>query len=275
MNKFSILLMIGLIFLTCVGCDSETSKKDNSSSKETVSSQEENSPSQENVTSQESNSSSQETVSKDSQNKKQQETDPMNLSLGQSYNENGVLITVESVKDSDKVKKVKIKIENKSDEDYEKSICAFIVYNTSGKRIPFSEPLIDIAAKKGETFTGDITIEKDTVSHIIYSNTMNVKNQNAKWIVSTEKETEEEKSAKLREAMTKARESYAQLLPYPATVSFPILFYDVLNVGGGYYETGKLKYKNFLGNEIKSEYRMWYNADGTLTAAELDGRTIK
>ena len=79
MNKFSILLMIGLISLTCVGCDSETSKKDNSSS--------------------------QGTVSEDSQNK--QETDPMNLSLGQSYNENGVLITVESVKDSDKVKRSK------------------------------------------------------------------------------------------------------------------------------------------------------------------------
>ncbi len=249
MNKFSILLMIGLISLTCVGCDSETSKKDNSSS--------------------------QETVSEDSQNKTQQETDPMNLSLGQSYNENGVLITVESVKDSDKVKKVKIKIENKSDKDYKTDTSAFIVYNTSGKRILYSEPYIKIAAKKGETFTGDITIKKDTVSHIVYSKNMNVIEQDAKWLVSAKKETEEEKSAKSREAMIKARESYAQLLPYPATVSFPFFSYDVQNIRGGYYETGNLKYKNSMGNEVKSEYRMWYNEDGTLTAAELDGKKLK
>ena len=241
--------MIGLISLTCVGCDSETSKKDNSSS--------------------------QETVSEDSQNKTQQETDPMNLSLGQSYNENGVLITVESVKDSDKVKKVKIKIENKSDKDYKTDTSAFIVYNTSGERILYSEPYIKIAAKKGETFTGDITIKKDTVSHIVYSKDMNVIEQDAKWLVSAKKETEEEKSAKSREAMIKARESYAQLLPYPATVSFPFVFYDVQNIRGGYYETGNLKYKNSMGNEVKSEYRMWYNADGTLTAAELDGKKLK
>lgn len=239
--------MIGLISLTCVGCDSETSKKDNSSS--------------------------QGTVSEDSQNK--QETDPMNLSLGQSYNENGVLITVESVKDSDKVKKVKIKIENKSDKDYKTDTSAFIVYNTSGKRILYSEPYIKIAAKKGETFTGDITIKKDTVSHIVYSKDMNVTEQDAKWLVSAKKETEEEKSAKSREAMIKARESYAQLLPYPATVSFPFFSYDVQNIGEGYYETGNLKYKNSMGNEVKSEYRMWYNADGTLTAAELDGKKLK
>lgn len=248
--------MIGLISLTCVGCDSETSKKDNSSS-------------------QENNSSSQEYVSEDSQNKTQQETDSMNLSLGQSYNENGVLITVESVKDSDKVKKVKIKIENKSDKDYKTDTSAFIVYNTSGKRILYSEPYIKIAAKKGETFTGDITIKKDTVSHIVYSKNMNVIEQDAKWLVSAKKETEEEKSAKSREAMIKARESYAQLLPYPATVSFPFVFYDVQNIGEGYYETGNLKYKNSMGNEVKSEYRMWYNADGTLTAAELDGKKLK
>lgn len=251
--------MIGLISLTCVGCDSETSKKDNSSS--------------------------QGTVSKDSQNKTQQETDPMNLSLGQSYNENGVLITVESVKDSDKVKKVKIKIENKSDKDYKTDTSAFIVYNTSGKRILYSEPYIKIAAKKGETFTGDITIKKDTVSHIVYSKNMNVIEQDAKWVIPEAKEAEakeaeakkaeEEKSAKSREAMIKARESYAQLLPYPATVSFPFVFYDVQNIRGGYYETGNLKYKNFIGNEVKSEYRMWYNADGTLTAAELDGKKLK
>lgn len=241
--------MIGLISLTCVGCDSETSKKDNSSS--------------------------QGTVSKDSQNKTQQETDPMNLSLGQSYNENGVLITVESVKDSDKVKKVKIKIENKSDKDYKTDTSAFIVYNTSGERILYSEPYIKIAAKKGETFTGDITIKKDTVSHIVYSKDMNVIEQDAKWLVSAKKETEEEKSAKSREATIKARESYAQLLPYPATVSFPFVFYDVQNIRGGYYETGNLKYKNSMGNEVKSEYRMWYNEDGTLTAAELDGKKLK
>ena len=30
-----------------------------------------------------------------------------------------------------------------------------------------------------------------------------------------------------------------------------------------------------MGNEVKSEYRMWYDEDGNLTAAELDGTKLK
>lgn len=262
MNKFSILLMIGLISLTCVGCDSETSKKDNSSS--------------------------QETVSEDSQNKTQQETDPMNLSLGQSYNDDGVLITVESTEEFDDVTKAKIKIENNSDKDYKTYTNAFVMYNTSEKQINYDKPYETIYetinVKKGEIFTKDIAVKKDNIFRIAYSKSMNVTKPDAKWVIPEAKEAEakkaeakkaeEEKTKKSREAGEKARKSYANLLPYPETVKFPFLF-DFKNIGTGYYEGGTIKYKNFIGNEVKSEYRMWYNEDGTLTAAELDGKKLK
>lgn len=251
--------MIGLISLTCVGCDSETSKKDNSSS--------------------------QGTVSKDSQNKTQQETDSMNLSLGQSYNDDGVLITVESTEEFDDVAKTKIKIENNSDKDYKTYTNAFVMYNTSEKQINYDKPYETINVKKGEIFTKDIAVKKDNIFRIAYSKSMNITKPDAKWVIPEAKEAEakkaeeekaeKEKAEKSREAGEKARKSYANLLPYPETVKFPFMFYDVKNIGTGYYETGTIKYKNFIGNEVKSKYRMWYNADGTLTAAELDGKKLK
>lgn len=239
MKKYLLMLIAAGISLSFVGCDSSSSKSSGSNTESSASSSNE---------------------------------DYMNLSLGQSYNDDGVLITVESTEESDDVAKAKIKIENNSDKDYKTDTSAFIMYNTSEKRINYDKPSGTINVKKGEIFTNDIAVKKDTIFSIVYSKSMNVTEPNAKWVVA---EAKEEKADKSRKAGEKARESYANLLPYPETVNFPFMFYDVQNIGTGYYETGKIKYKNSMGNEVKSEYRMWYDEDGNLTAAELDGAKIK
>lgn len=243
MKKYLLMLIAAGISLNLVGCDSSSSSTSSKSSSSNTDS---------------SASSSNE--------------DYMNLSLGQSYNDDGVLITVESTEESDNVAKAKIKIENNSNKDYKTDTSAFIIYNTSEKRINYDKPYGTINVKKGEVFTNDIAVKKDTIFSIVYSKSMNVTEPNAKWVVA---EAKEEKANKSRKAREKARESYANLLPYPETVNFPFVFYDVQNIGTGYYETGKIKYKNSMGNEVKSEYRMWYDEDGNLTAAELDGAKIK
>lgn len=243
MKKYLLMLIAAGISLNLVGCDSSSSSTSSKSSGSNTDS---------------STSSSNE--------------DYMNLSLGQSYNDDGVLITVESTEESDNVAKAKIKIENNSNKDYKTDTSAFIIYNTSEKRINYDKPYGTINVKKGEVFTNDIAVKKDTIFSIVYSKSMNVTEPNAKWVVA---EAKEEKADKSRKAREKARESYANLLPYPETVNFPFVFYDVQNIGTGYYETGKIKYKNSMGNEVKSEYRMWYDEDGNLTAAELDGAKIK
>ncbi|MDO4476578.1 MAG: hypothetical protein Q4B93_01250 [Clostridia bacterium] len=243
MKKYLLMLIAAGISLNLVGCDSSSSSTSSKSSGSNTDS---------------STSSSNE--------------DYMNLSLGQSYNDDGVLITVESTEESDDVAKAKIKIENNSNKDYKTDTSAFIIYNTSEKRINYDKPYGTINVKKGEVFTNDIAVKKDTIFSIVYSKSMNVTEPNAKWVVA---EAKEEKAEKSRKAGEKARESYANLLPYPETVNFPFMFYDVKNIGTGYYETGKIKYKNSMGNEVKSEYRMWYDEDGNLTAAELDGAKIK
>lgn len=243
MKKYLLMLIAAGISLNLVGCDSSSSSTSSKSSSSNTDS---------------SASSSNE--------------DYMNLSLGQSYNDDGVLITVESTEESDNVAKAKIKIENNSNKDYKTDTSAFIIYNTSEKRINYDKPYGTINVKKGEVFTNDIAVKKDTIFSIVYSKSMNVTEPNAKWVVA---EAKEEKADKSRKAREKARESYANLLPYPETVNFPFVFYDVQNIGTGYYETGKIKYKNSMGNEVKSEYRMWYDEDGNLTAAELDGAKIK
>lgn len=243
MKKYLLMLIAAGISLNLVGCDSSSSSTSSKSSGSNTDS---------------SASSSNE--------------DYMNLSLGQSYNDDGVLITVESTEESDNVAKAKIKIENNSNKDYKTDTSAFIIYNTSEKRINYDKPYGTINVKKGEVFTNDIAVKKDTIFSIVYSKSMNVTEPNAKWVVA---EAKEEKADKSRKAREKARESYANLLPYPETVNFPFVFYDVQNIGTGYYETGKIKYKNSMGNEVKSEYRMWYDEDGNLTAAELDGAKIK
>lgn len=243
MKKYLLMLIAAGISLNLVGCDSSSSSTSSKSSSSNTDS---------------STSSSNE--------------DYMNLSLGQSYNDDGVLITVESTEESDNVAKAKIKIENNSNKDYKTDTSAFIMYNTSEKRINYDKPYGTINVKKGEVFTNDIAVKKDTIFSIVYSKSMNVTEPNAKWVVA---EAKEEKADKSRKAGEKARESYANLLPYPETVNFPFMFHDVQNIGTGYYETGKIKYKNSMGNEVKSEYRMWYNEDGTLTVAELDGAKIK
>lgn len=243
MKKYLLMLIAAGISLNLVGCDSSSSSTSSKSSSSNTDS---------------STSSSNE--------------DYMNLSLGQSYNDDGVLITVESTEESDNVAKAKIKIENNSNKDYKTDTSAFIIYNTSEKRINYDKPYGTINVKKGEVFTNDIAVKKDTIFSIVYSKSMNVTEPNAKWVVA---EAKEEKADKSRKAREKARESYANLLPYPETVNFPFVFYDVQNIGTGYYETGKIKYKNSIGNEVKSEYRMWYDEDGNLTAAELDGAKIK
>ena len=243
MKKYLLMLIAAGISLNLVGCDSSSSSTSSKSSGSNTDS---------------STSSSNE--------------DYMNLSLGQSYNDDGVLITVESTEESDNVAKAKIKIENNSNKDYKTDTSAFIIYNTSEKRINYDKPYGTINVKKGEVFTNDIAVKKDTIFSIVYSKSMNVTEPNAKWVVA---EAKEEKAEKSRKAGEKARESYANLLPYPETVNFPFVFYDVQNIGTGYYETGKIKYKNSMGNEVKSEYRMWYDEDGNLTAAELDGAKIK
>lgn len=243
MKKYLLMLIAAGISLNLVGCDSSSSSTSSKSSGSNTDS---------------SASSSNE--------------DYMNLSLGQSYNDDGVLITVESTEESDNVAKAKIKIENNSNKDYKTDTSAFIIYNTSEKRINYDKPYGTINVKKGEVFTNDIAVKKDTIFSIVYSKSMNVTEPNAKWVVA---EAKEEKANKSRKAREKARESYANLLPYPETVNFPFVFYDVQNIGTGYYETGKIKYKNSMGNEVKSEYRMWYDEDGNLTAAELDGAKIK
>ena len=256
MKKYLLMLIAAGISLNLVGCDSSSSSTSSKSSGSNTDS---------------SASSSNE--------------DYMNLSLGQSYNDDGVLITVESTEESDNVAKAKIKIENNSNKDYKTDTRAFIIYNTSEKRINYDKPYGTINVKKGEVFTNDIAVKKDTIFSIVYSKSMNVTKPDAKWIIPEAKEAEakkaeeekakEEKAEKSRKAGEKARESYANLLPYPETVNFPFVFYDVQNIGTGYYETGKIKYKNSMGNEVKSEYRMWYDEDGNLTAAELDGAKIK
>lgn len=243
MKKYLLMLIAAGISLNLVGCDSSSSSTSSKSSSSNTDS---------------STSSSNE--------------DYMNLSLGQSYNDDGVLITVESTEESDNVAKAKIKIENNSNKDYKTDTSAFIIYNTSEKRINYDKPYGTINVKKGEVFTNDIAVKKETIFSIVYSKSMNVTEPNAKWVVA---EAKEEKADKSRKAREKARESYANLLPYPETVNFPFVFYDVQNIGTGYYETGKIKYKNSIGNEVKSEYRMWYDEDGNLTAAELDGAKIK
>lgn len=243
MKKYLLMLIAAGISLNLVGCDSSSSSTSSKSSGSNTDS---------------STSSSNE--------------DYMNLSLGQSYNDDGVLITVESTEESDNVAKAKIKIENNSNKDYKTDTSAFIIYNTSEKRINYDKPYGTINVKKGEVFTNDIAVKKDTIFSIVYSKSMNVTEPNAKWVVA---EAKEEKAEKSRKAGEKARESYANLLPYPETVNFPFVFYDVQNIGTGYYETGKIKYKNSMGNEVKSEYRMWYDEDGNLTAAELDGTKLK
>ena len=239
MKKYLLMLIAAGISLSFAGCDSSSSKSSGSNTESSASSSNE---------------------------------DYMNLSLGQSYNDDGVLITVESTEESDDVAKAKIKIENNSDKDYTTDTSAFIMYNTSEKRINYDKPYGTINLKKGEIFTHDIAVKKDTIFSIVYSKSMNVTEPNAKWVVA---EAKEEKADKSRKAGEKARESYANLLPYPETVNFPFMFYDVQNIGTGYYETGKIKYKNSMGNEVKSEYRMWYDEDGNLTAAELDGTKLK
>lgn len=255
MKKYLLMLIAAGISLSFVGCDSSSSSTNSKSSGSNTES---------------SASSSNE--------------DYINLSLGQSYDDDGVLITVESTEESDDVAKAKIKIENNSDKDYKTYTNAFVMYNTSEKQINCDKPYETINVKKGEVFTKDIAVQKDTIFRIAYSKSMNITKPDAKWVIPEAKEAEakkaeeekakEEKVEKSRKAGEKARESYANLLPYPKTVKFPFLF-DFKNIGTGYYEGGTIKYKNFIGNEVESDYRMWYDEDGNLTAAELGNTKIK
>ena len=81
MKKYLLMLIAAGISLSLVGCDSSSSSTNSKTS----------------------SSNTESSASRSNENY-------MNLSLGQSYNDNGVLITVESTEESDNVAKAKIKI---------------------------------------------------------------------------------------------------------------------------------------------------------------------
>ncbi len=208
---------------------------------------------------------------------------PLELSLGDTYDDNGVKVTLESLEKEGSLNKLKVKIENDSSNDYSFSMLVFWLWTIDGGGIGYAsgKNSDDVVAgktiKPGEKFEPYIYAESGDVSYITYSLiTKNHKsNPTAKWIIKKDTRSTAEKDQERKDASEKARESFKNLTPYPSEVSFPALDYAIEQVDGGFYQYGYLKYKNSYGNKIKSEYRMWYNKDGTLTKAELGGKTLK
>ena len=179
--------------------------------------------------------------------------------------------------------KFKAKIENESSKDYNFSMLVFWLWTVDGGGIKYAsgKNSDDITSgktiKPGEKFEPYIYAESGDVSYITYSllSKNHKSNPTAKWIIKEDTRSTKEKDEERKNASNKARESFKYLMPYPEEVSFPVLDYAIEQAEGGFYQYGYLKYKNLYGNKIKSAYRMWYKKDGTLTNAELDGRTLK
>lgn len=209
--------------------------------------------------------------------------DPLNLSLGNTYNDNGVKVTIESLEKDGDLNKFKVKIENSSSENYSFNMLLFWLWTMDGSGISYAsgknsdDALVGKDIKPGEKFESYIFAESGDVSYITYSliSRNHKLSPTAKWIIKKDTRTQAEKDAESKNASNKAQESFKNLMPYPAEVKFPLLDYAVERVSGGFYQYGNLKYKNKYGNQVKGAYRMWYDTDGTLTKAELDNKTLK
>lgn len=208
---------------------------------------------------------------------------PLELSLGDTYDDNGVKVTIESLEKEGNLNKFKAKIENESSKDYNFSMLAFWLWTLDGGGIYYAsgKNSDDVVAgktiKPGEKFESYIYAESGDVSYITYSliSRDHKSNPTAKWIIKKDTRSTAEKDEERKNSSEKARESFKYLMPYPEEVKFPFMDYAIEQVEGGFYQYGNLKYKNSYGNKIKAAYRMWYKKDGTLTKAELDGKTLK
>lgn len=269
LTKGIIIVLFWIIFLAIGFSNSSSNIKDISSNtqNETSVKNDESSKSKEN-----SNSESNDSNSKNS----------LELSLGDTYNDNGVKITVESLEKEGDLNKLKIKIENGSSADYHLSMLSFLAWTMDNAGLTYADKnsddvLVGKEIKPGENFESYIYAKSGDVSYITYSliSKDHKSNPTAKWIIKKDTRTQKEKDEESKNASNKARETFKGLLPYPSEVRFPALDYSVERVNGGFYQYGYLKYKNSYGNEIKSSYRMWYDKDGKLTQAEMDGKTLK
>lgn len=207
---------------------------------------------------------------------------PMELSMGDVYDDNGVKITLESLEKLDNSNKLKVKIENGSFGNYHLSELNFEFWTLEGVMLTYvaidnSDAFSSKDISPGESFECNIFRQPGDVSYITYAiNARDHKlNPKAKWIIKKDTRTQEEKDEESKNASNKAQEAFKNLVPYPTEVKFPFLDYAVERAEGGFYQHGYLKYKNAYGNKVKAEYRMWYSNDGTLNKAELDGRTLK
>ncbi len=208
--------------------------------------------------------------------------DSMKLSLGDTYDDKGVKVTLQSLEKLDNSNKLKVKIENSSSEAYHLSMLSFGFWTVEDERLMYTtdntdDVMVGKDIKPNETFECQIFGKSGDVSYITYAvNTFDHKsNPIAKWVITENTKTQKERDEESKNASSSAQESFKSLMPYPSEVKFPLLNYSVERVAGGFYQYGTLKYKNAYGNKVKGTYRMWYNKDGTLTKAELDGKTLK
>ena len=132
----------------------------------------------------------------------EQKVDLLNLSLGQSYNDNGVLITIESVKNSGNVTNIKVKIENKSNQEYSTAMTDYAVWDTNNNKLSFHSPYNEkflygiTKVKPNETFNDSVVVLKSNISYIGYSKSSDIQNPTAKWKISEAKEMPSAKSSK-------------------------------------------------------------------------------
>jgi len=212
---------------------------------------------------------------------------PLNLSPGESYNDNNVVITIESVENKDSQTNITIAFDNRSKDKYTASSESFRILDLdeneqSNFQKPSNKKLVkgNLQIKAGKKKTEILSINQCDIRTITYSPAHDWKKPLAIWKVATDKEIKKH-DAEMKELTqsVEAREKARAFLTntiflYPDSVQWPGLMYSQLKQGKGYYEEGTVKYKNQLGNTVKSQYKIWYKASGTVTAAEIDGKPM-
>lgn len=282
MSKTTKAVLLGLVWIFCLGIFISRSSNDkkaqsNPSTVGQVTIEEKN-----NEKTESENGNEGQSVNENKDKEKDTSKNPMKLSFGDTYDNRGINVTLESLEKLDDAIKLKVKIKNDSSETYHLSDLQFECWTMDDVMLTYvsthsSDTFSFKDINPGESFEGNVFRQSGDVSYVTYAiNSRDHRlNPLAKWIITEDTRAQAEKDEESKNASQKAQEAFKNLMPYPDEITFPLLDCSVSRVAGEFYQYGHLKYKNAYGNKVKEEYRMWYKTDGTLTKAELGDKILK